>query len=64
MTDYSVLEFCYNPSTIKRAIKIAQGKAKLYPEGYYNYTDGDFEPHIWVVAAVCAGICECGEEDE
>lgn len=55
MIDYSVLEFRWKPEVIKEAIHIAKHEAVLYKESYYT-NDGDFQPHVWVVAAICAGM--------
>jgi hypothetical protein len=58
MTDYSVLEIWYSPSTIKHAIQIAQQAMKYsrVKEDYFVDNAEEFEPHVWVVSAICKGL--------
>ena len=53
MTDYTILEQHYTPSRIQYALSIARGAARYYPEGYWT---PEFEPHLWIVLAICSAL--------
>jgi hypothetical protein len=57
MTDYSVLEIWHNPKTIEQALSIARDSIRFsrVKESYFtNYAT--FEPHVWVVDAICCAL--------
>lgn len=57
MIDYSKLENWYSEHRITYALRIAKGAAAFHKGHDYIPEDiTKFEPHLWVVAAICESI--------
>jgi hypothetical protein len=59
MSNYIALAGKYGPATVDAAVKVAKEQAANYHESYI--TGNNFEPHTWVVAAICEGFKVGGE---
>ncbi len=45
--------------TVNDAIRLGKASAQLYPPSYYSISG--FDPHTWVVHAICVAITSCTE---
>lgn len=63
MMDYSSLEVWYDILIIEEAVLIAKNSAKYsrVKESYFPDNMTYFEPHVWVVSAICK-VLEAAKE--